>query len=68
MGQFDADRYYREMLEGEHLNELTNLTDNQLEQLCVVGMQYDKTRGATGQLNDGLIFKTPVRLPQSNFT
>jgi hypothetical protein len=49
--EFDAERYYHEMLNGEHFDELVNLTDSQLEQLCAIGMQYEKLREATNQLH-----------------
>ncbi|MGD1092884.1 MAG: hypothetical protein ABSB35_12955 [Bryobacteraceae bacterium] len=45
--QFDAEQYYREMLSGEHFDELVHLTDEQLQQLCAIGMQYEKLREAT---------------------
>lgn len=49
--EFDAERYYREMLKGEHFDELANLTDSQLEQLCAIGTEYEKLREATNELN-----------------
>ena len=48
---FDAERYYQELLRGEHFDELVNLTDSQLEQLCIIATQHEKIREAAGQLN-----------------
>ena len=50
--EFDAERYYREMLNGEHYDDLVHLTDEQLQQLGAIGTQYEKLREATNELDE----------------